>query len=64
VRSGPSLPNFTLIGAACRPSGVKNPKTGTRVKTIPAELPAADRAGNEIFLAVLRRVTPRMLLLT
>jgi len=44
VRS--SLPNFTLIGAACRPCGAKNPKTTTWVKTIPAELPAADPAGN------------------
>jgi len=40
------LPNFTLIGAACRPCGAKNPKTGMWVKTIPAELPAADPAGN------------------
>ena len=37
VRS--SLPNFTLIGATCRPCGAKNPKIGPWVKTIPEELP-------------------------
>ena len=49
-RSGPmvpfSLPNLTLIGATCRPCGAKNPKIGPWVKTIPAELPAANPAGN------------------
>jgi len=43
VRS--SMPNFTLIGATCRPCGAKNRKIGPWVKTIPAELPAADPAG-------------------
>ena len=42
VRS--SLPNFTLIDATCRPCGAKNPKIDSWVKTIPAELPAADPA--------------------
>ena len=36
---GASLPNFTLIGATCRPCGAKNPKIGSWVKPIPAELP-------------------------
>ena len=40
------MPNLTLISAACRPCGAKNPKIGPWVKTIPAELPAADPAGN------------------
>ena len=40
-RSGP------MIGATCRPCGAKNPKIGLWVKTIPAELPAADPAGNK-----------------
>jgi len=46
VRS--NLPNCTLIGAACRPCGAKTPKTGTRVKTIPRELPAANHAGKKL----------------
>jgi len=44
-RSGSSLPNLTLIGTAWR----KTPKIGSWVKTIPAELPAADPAGNDYF---------------
>jgi len=33
-------------GATCRPCGAKNPKIDPLVKTIPAELPAEDPAGN------------------
>jgi len=37
---GPLLqPNFTLIGATCRPYGAKNPKIGPWVKAIVAEMP-------------------------
>ena len=34
-----SMPDFTLIGAVCRPCGGKNPKIGPWVNKIPAELP-------------------------
>ena len=50
-RSGPtvpsSLPNLTWIGSTCRPCRAKNQKIGPWVKAIPAELPAADPAGNK-----------------
>jgi len=46
-----SLPNFTLIGATCRPCGAKNPKIGAWVKTIPAEAAIrADPAGKNCSL--------------
>jgi len=38
--------SVTWIGSTYRPCGAKNPKIGPWVKTILAELPAADPAGN------------------
>jgi len=49
-----SLPNFTLIGAACRPCWAKNPKIGigSWVTQKPAELPATDPAGNNANFSI------------
>ena len=46
-RSGPKKPNFTPIGAARRPCGVKNLKIALWVTYIPALCTARNAAGNK-----------------